>query len=111
MLLAGQVNAVFWVPTLFSSNLFGIYRFLHPLLGFLQILEKFGKLWSHYSIAEKIIIAKQFWYSRNSHYAYSKNNTLAVELEKIDHLNIFCYDKLSQNNLLSNRTAEKKFTL
>ena len=29
------------------------------------------------------------WYSRKSHYAYSKNNTLTVEFERIDDMTIF----------------------
>ena len=54
----------------------------------MQILGIFSKRLDHYGIAENAIIAEKFWYSRSSQYAYSKNNTLPVEFERIHNVAI-----------------------
>jgi len=33
---------------------------------------------------QKAIITEMFWYSRKSHYTYSKNNIFMVEFERVD---------------------------
>jgi len=58
---------------LFKGNQENLGNFFAHFQELLQIPEKFGKRLGHYGIAE-------------SHYAYSTNNTLTVEYERIDDL-------------------------